>query len=164
MSSDLGAVMFKVFAVAVLAFLISTQAHAVCTQADLKGLWRFMFDTGIATSQTPSRSLISSCLLTIKADGAIVPRKCQTVYGSTDEGGIVIASSNRKFLMKPNCTVVIGGDIVYLNDFELKFGNSFWFFNGADLSISENKQMMLGWLSLQGTPVFAVTALKRATP
>jgi hypothetical protein len=63
--------------------------------------------------------------------------------------------------MKQNCTVVIGGNI---DAFGLQFGSDTWFFNGASLSISENKQMMLGWLSFNGTPAFAVTALKRAAP
>jgi len=156
--------MFRALAFAMLAIVISARAHAACTQADLKGLWRFMFDTGIATGQSPSRSLILSCLLTVKDNGAIVPLSCQTVNGSGDEGGFNIAPSDRKLLMKSNCRIVFGGPIVFQNDFALQFGNESWFFNGADLTISEDKQMMLGWLSLSGTPVFSVTALKRAAP
>jgi len=156
--------MLRVFATAILAVVISAQAHAACTQADLKGLWRFMFDTGIATGQTPSRSLILSCVLQIKGDGAITPRGCQTVNATGDAGGFVIHSPQRHLVMRPSCTAVISGDIVYQNDFELQFGNNFWFFNGANLTIAESKQMLLGWLSLGGVPNFAVTALKRATP
>ena len=159
-----GAVMFRVLAIAILALVMSAQAHAACTQANLRGYWRFMFDTGIATTQTPSRSLILSCVLRIKNDGTIVPVNCQAVNGTGDEGGLIIAPSNRKLIMKQNCTIVIGGNIVFQNDFELKFENLNWYFNGANLSISENKQMMLGWLSFNGTPAFSVTALKRAAP
>jgi hypothetical protein len=156
--------MFRVLAIAILALVMSAQAHAACSQTDLRGHWRFLFDTGIATSQTPSRSLILSCVLRIKNDGAIVPVNCQTVNATGDEGGLFIAPSNRKLLMKQNCTIVIGGNIVFQNDFGLKLGNVTHYFNGANLSISQNKQMMLGWLSFNGTPAFAVTALKRATP
>lgn len=156
--------MFRALTVAMLALVTSAGAHAACTQADLNGQWRFMFDTGIATGQTPSRSLVLSCLLSVKADGAIEPLNCQTVNGSGDEGALFIAPSARKLLMKSNCRVVIGGPIVFQNDFGLQFGNNSWYFNGADLTISEDKQMMLGWLSLGGTPMSSVTALKRATP
>ena len=156
--------MFKALSIAVSALVMSAQAHAACTQTDLRGYWRFLFDTGIATTQTPSRSLILSCVLRIKNDGAIKPVNCQAVNGTGDEGGIIIAASNRKLLMRQNCTIVIGGNIVYQNDFELKFGSLNWYFNGANISISENKQMMLGWLSFNGMPAFAVTALNRAAP
>lgn len=147
-----------------LALLVSTQAHAICSQGDLAGVWRFEFNTGIVRSDT-NRVQTMSCLLRIKGNGAIVPRRCDPVDSSGEEGAFVTAG-NRKFRMNlNNCEVRIsssspsfglqwidGGDVLTRH------------FTNARLSISKDRQMMLGWLSNAGTPIMTVIALKRARP
>ena len=155
--------MFKFSAIAVL-IVLSFPAHAACSQENLTGLWRFIFDTGVIRGDG-KQSRTMSCTLNVRNNGAIVSRGCQTVDGTGDGGAFHIQSPNRRLKMNVNrCEVVIGGQIVFANDFSLAFGNVSYHFNGASLSISQNKQMMLGWVSVYGAPVFSVTALKLATP
>jgi hypothetical protein len=135
-----------------------------CTQADLTGLWRFVFDTGYKQTGE-ARSDRLSCFLQIKGNGVIVPRRCETVNESGDRGDFIVASSNRRLRMKANtCEVMFSGAIVFPHDFKLTFGTFGTDANGASRTISPNKDMMLGWLSYNGRPHVAVTAIRRATP
>ncbi len=158
--------MFTRLLAAALAVTLPSTAFAACTQADLKGKWRFNFDLNrTITIDSAERVQFLSCVLNIKADGTITPGECDTVNNSGDPGSFFIAPSARKLVMKTsNCTAIFSGDIVFTNDFGLVLGNVTYFVNGAKLSISPDKQMLLGWVSVAGTPWSAVTAMKIATP
>jgi hypothetical protein len=158
--------MFTRLLAAALAVTLPSAAFAACTQADLKGKWRFNFDLNrTITIDSIERVQFLSCVLNIKADGTITPGECETVNNSGDPGSFFIAPSARKLVMKTsNCTAMFSGDIVFTNDFGLALGNVTYFVNGAKLSISPDKQMLLGWLSVSGKPWSAVTAMKIATP
>jgi hypothetical protein len=159
--------MLRRSAIAGLAILISTQAHAVCSQSDLKGSWRFEFGTGIVRSDI-NRLETMSCILRIKWNGAIVPGKCTPMDSSGDEGGFD-NPGDRRFRMKASkCEVRITNNsdeslgLMWIDgndELTRHFGN-------ARLSISENKQVLSGWLSLTngGTAIMNVTAVKRARP
>ncbi len=158
--------MFTRLLAAALAVTLPSAAFAACTQADLKGKWRFNFDLNrIATIEGVEGAQFLTCTLTIKADGTITPGDCEAVNLSGDPGSFFIAPSNRKLVMKTsNCTAIFSGDIVFPNDFGLVLGGTTFYVNGAKLSISPDKQMLLGWLSVSGKPWSAVTAMKIATP
>jgi hypothetical protein len=158
--------MLKRFLV-VLMFVVPVPAWAACTQADLTGIWRFNFDTGASTGS--ARTYMMSCLLNIKAGGAIVPGACQTVNGSAEAGAFSINSPNRKLQMNnANCEARFSGNPQSGNDFELQFtasgGGAIFSINAARLSISADKQILLGSLGTTNKAYILTTAIKRATP
>jgi len=150
-------------AIALVTIFMATQAQAACKQTDLRGYWRFIFDIGyLPTGATRTHRL--SCLLRIDGNGFITSRGCDAVDGSGSVGEFII-HTNRRLRMKVNtCKAVLAGTIVYGNDFDLRVGNYFHAFNGTDLTISESKEMMLGWLAVNEAPKITVTAIRRATP
>jgi hypothetical protein len=156
--------MFKPFLAAALIIVLPTQAWAVCTQADLTGFWRFNFDTN------SGNGLVLSCILKIRANGEIVPGACQTVNFTSPKGEFLINAPNRKLQMNTaTCEARFSGNPVSNSDFGLRFidpgGTSVTYFvNAARLSISVDKQMLLGWLGVDNQGYNTTTALKRATP
>jgi hypothetical protein len=160
-------VMFKPCLAAVLIMFLPTQAWAVCTQADLAGFWRFNFDTGVAANGVTD---VLSCILKIKANGEIVPGACQTVNFSDQKGEFFVNAPNRKLQMNTaTCEARFSGTPVSDGDFLLRFIDQggitkFYKVNLARLSISADKQMLLGWLGSDNRGTVTTTALKRATP
>lgn len=147
---------------AALALLMSTQAHAVCKQMDLEGRWKFNFDLNrVVTINNVQRVLQLSCILQFKSDGEIKPEGCDGVDSQGSVGEFFIAQSERKLVMKQkSCTARFSGQIVYVNDFGLKIAATTYFVNAAELSMSANKQMMLGWLGVNDGPWASVIAMK----
>ena len=137
--------------------LAAAHAHAACSQGDLTGIWRFNFDTGYSPASLPTTRQ-QSCLLRIKSNGIIAPRKCNAV-GTGEVGEFVIHTPNTKLRMNAN-----NCEARFLGNFSLKFDDTHHVFDDGRVSISPNKQLMLGWASYNDTPFAAVTALKRAVP
>ena len=156
--------MLRRSAIAALAILVSTQAHAICTQDDLAGSWRFEFNTGIVRTDT-LRVRTMSCILRINGNGVIVPGRCDPVDGSGEEGAFLTAD-NRRFLMNlNNCEIRLSGNAPSFGLRWIENGDTLTYhFTNARLSISRARQTMLGWLSNGGTPIITVMALKRAMP
>ncbi len=99
-----------------------------------------------------------------------MPGACQTVNFSNRVGEFVIHSPNRKLQMNTaTCEARFSGNPVSDSDFQLRFiepgvSGTIFGVNAARLSISADKQTLLGWLGTANKAYVMTTALKRATP
>jgi len=159
-------------ALAAAVLTISTQTYATtCTQADLTGSWRMQFNTGEDGGGNGAIDTLD-CIVTFRADGSIVPVKCDAVNSHVGGGGgFAVFTPSRKFVVHRGCVVSISGT-PGTDDFELQFfdgmgGKLGYGLTGANFTITANKQMMLGWMSFGGsmgspvTPRATVIAIRR---
>jgi hypothetical protein len=162
--------MLRRSATVALAILATTQAHAICTQHDLTGSWRFEFDTGLMWTTGSQRIMKMSCILRIKNNGAVVPRRCDSVDATGYEAEFINSGNRRLRMNLNNCEVRLSGSSsprIVLFWQTSSSGGIEHHFDNARLSISKNRQIMLGWLSFNDKPAIpavSVTALKRARP
>src|SRR5690349_19580243 len=155
------------------ALSLSTPADAAsCTQTDLTGNCRTAINTGVPTSNAIALDILS-CLVRCQPERTLVPLACQAVNSKQGNSGTFAAFTiHRKFRVTPGCTVSISGTPESSEDFEIQIfdgngGKEGYGVNDANMTMSANKQMMLGWMSFGGfqtvpvTPRATVMAIRR---
>jgi len=84
-----------------------------------------------------------------------------SITGQADSASITINSPQRHLQVGSDCEVVLGGTIVFANDWSINISNVEYSVSVIEMTMSASRDTMLGYAYVSGIGNASITAVKR---